>query len=67
MPMSAGLIRTVLMSPLGTWPVSGVRSTRTLKAIRSMRSGLRPYRARGVRAAAELDERARLFLVAQPN
>ncbi|MFH8981266.1 hypothetical protein [Streptomyces varsoviensis] len=55
------------MSPLGTWPVSGVRSTRTLKAIRSMRSGLRPYRARGVRAAAELDERARLFLVAQPN
>ncbi|MBU3865381.1 hypothetical protein KN815_15270 [Streptomyces sp. 4503] len=42
--------------------MTGVKSTRTLKAIRSLRSDLRPYRARGVRAAAELDERARVFL-----
>ncbi|MFI0743082.1 hypothetical protein ACH4PU_34165 [Streptomyces sp. NPDC021100] len=42
--------------------MDGVRSTRTRKAVRSMRSDLRPYRARGLRCAAELDERARLFL-----
>ncbi|MEV7881874.1 hypothetical protein [Streptomyces microflavus] len=35
-----------------------MKSTRTLKAVRSLRS----YRARNVRAAAEPDERARLFL-----
>ncbi|MFI7143154.1 hypothetical protein ACIBQ5_37355 [Streptomyces massasporeus] len=42
--------------------MAGVKSTRTLKAVRSLRSDLRPYRARGVRVAAELDERARIFL-----
>ncbi|MEU0309129.1 hypothetical protein [Streptomyces cyaneofuscatus] len=42
--------------------MTGVKSTRTLKAVRSLRSDLRPYRARNVRVAAELDERARLFL-----
>ncbi|WP_127452968.1 hypothetical protein [Streptomyces sp. B29(2018)] len=51
----------------GTWgraidTMAGVKSTRTLKAVRSLRSDLRPYRARGVRVAAELDERARVFL-----
>lgn len=42
--------------------MAGVRSARTLKAIRSLRSDLRPYRARGVRVATELDERARVYL-----
>ncbi|WP_307627956.1 hypothetical protein [Streptomyces turgidiscabies] len=42
--------------------MAGVKSIRTLKAVRSLRSDLRPYRTRGVRCAAELDERARLFL-----
>lgn len=41
---------------------AGVKSARTLKAVRSLRTDLRPYRARGVRCAAELDERARTFL-----
>ncbi|MFC5724915.1 hypothetical protein ACFP1Z_32690 [Streptomyces gamaensis] len=47
--------------------MAGVKSTPTLKAVRSLRSGLRPYQARGVRCAAELDERARLFLACHPN
>ncbi|MFI8930593.1 hypothetical protein ACIG3E_23300 [Streptomyces sp. NPDC053474] len=42
--------------------MAGVKSARTLKAVRSLRADLRPYRTRGVRCAAELDERARLFL-----
>ncbi|MFD3441645.1 hypothetical protein ACFWU3_29550 [Streptomyces sp. NPDC058685] len=42
--------------------MAGVKSTRTLKAVRSLRGDLSPYRARGVLVAAELDERARLFL-----
>ncbi|MCX5205920.1 hypothetical protein OG897_31390 [Streptomyces sp. NBC_00237] len=42
--------------------MAGVKSTRTLKAVRTLRSDLRPYRSRGVRVAAELDEHARLFL-----
>jgi hypothetical protein len=42
--------------------MAGVKSTRTLKAVRSLRGDLSPYRARGVRCAAELDERARVFL-----
>ncbi|MFI6086063.1 hypothetical protein ACIBBB_34875 [Streptomyces sp. NPDC051217] len=42
--------------------MAGVKSSRTIKAIRSLRGGLRPYRARGVRVAAELDEHARVFL-----
>ncbi|MFF0437513.1 hypothetical protein ACFYU9_35535 [Streptomyces sp. NPDC004327] len=51
----------------GTWgraidTMAGVKSTRTLEAVRSLRADLRPYRARGVRVAAELDERARVFL-----
>jgi len=45
--------------------MAGVKSARTLKAIRSLRSDLRPYRVRGVRCAAELDERARVFLAHQ--
>lgn len=45
--------------------MEGVRSARTLKAVRTLRSDLRPYRARGVRCAAELDERARVFLAHQ--
>ncbi|WP_327591596.1 hypothetical protein [Streptomyces chartreusis] len=47
--------------------MAGVKSTRTLKAVRSLRSDLRPYRSRGVRVAAELDERARRFLAAHPR
>ncbi|WP_275042000.1 hypothetical protein [Streptomyces natalensis] len=39
-----------------------MKSTRTLKAVRSLCSGLRPWRARGVRVAADLDERARVFV-----
>jgi hypothetical protein len=42
--------------------MAGVRSARTLKAVRALRSDLRLYRDRGVRIAAELDERARVFL-----
>ncbi|WNI15324.1 hypothetical protein [Actinacidiphila sp. ITFR-21] len=42
--------------------MAGVKSARTLKAVRSLRGDLRPYRTRGVRVAAELDERARVFL-----
>ncbi|WP_328689946.1 hypothetical protein OHA74_12550 [Streptomyces phaeochromogenes] len=42
--------------------MAGVKSTRTLKAVRSLRGDLRPYRSRGVRVAAELDERARVLL-----
>ncbi|MFI5987574.1 hypothetical protein ACIBEA_42770 [Streptomyces sp. NPDC051555] len=42
--------------------MAGVKSTRTLKSVRTLRSDLRPYRSRGVRVAAELDERARVFL-----
>ncbi|MFI6729721.1 hypothetical protein NRF20_00295 [Streptomyces sp. R-74717] len=47
--------------------MAGVKSARTLNAVRSLRSDLRPYRARGVRCAAELDEHARLFLASHPN
>lgn len=51
----------------GTWQramdhMDGVGSTRTRKAVGSMRRNLRPFRARGIRAAAELDERAEAFL-----
>ncbi|MFB7091169.1 hypothetical protein [Streptomyces sp. NPDC056296] len=45
--------------------MAGVKSARTLKAVRTLRADLRPYRARGVRVAAELDERARIFLTHQ--
>ncbi|WP_198531875.1 hypothetical protein [Streptomyces sp. CNQ431] len=45
--------------------MAGVKSSRTLKAVRTLRSELRPYRDRGVRVAAELDERARVFLAHQ--
>ena len=51
----------------GTWEwaldhMDGVRSARTVKAVRKMRSELSPFRARGLRCAAELDERATAFL-----
>lgn len=36
-----------------------MKSTRTLKAVRTLREDLRPYRTRSVRRTAELDERAR--------
>ncbi|MBT2510038.1 hypothetical protein J7I98_30115 [Streptomyces sp. ISL-98] len=46
--------------------MAGVKSARTLKAVRTLRSDLRPYRARGVQVAAELDERGRDFLAHHP-
>ncbi|MGW6318979.1 hypothetical protein [Streptomyces sp. NPDC055099] len=42
--------------------MKGVHSVRTLKAVKSIRSDLRRFRARGVRPAAELDARATAFL-----
>ncbi|WP_030825960.1 hypothetical protein [Streptomyces hygroscopicus] len=44
--------------------MDGVRSVRTRKAVNRMRSDLAPFRARGVRCAAELEERAVEFLAA---
>ncbi|WP_180930587.1 hypothetical protein [Streptomyces sp. AJS327] len=41
--------------------MTGVRSARTVDAVRTLRSDPRPHRTRGVRVAAQLDERARLF------
>ena len=51
----------------GTWHraldhMDGVRSVRTRKAVSRMRSDLVGFRSRGLRCAAELDERARDFL-----
>ncbi|MFJ4428436.1 hypothetical protein [Streptomyces bobili] len=43
--------------------MDGVRSVRTRKAVHRMRGDLARFRARGLRCAAELDERARDFLV----
>lgn len=42
--------------------MDGVRSTRTRKAITRMRADLARFRARGLRCAADLDERARDLL-----
>ncbi|HEX5566682.1 MAG TPA: hypothetical protein VFY14_07090, partial [Streptomyces sp.] len=42
--------------------MDGVASARTRKAVRNMRRDLAPYRSRGLRCAAELDERAVSFL-----
>ncbi|MFE3149126.1 tol-pal system YbgF family protein [Streptomyces sp. NPDC059218] len=42
--------------------MDGVRSTRTRKAVASMRTDLARFRARGVRSATELDDRASDFL-----
>lgn len=42
--------------------MEGVQSTRTLKAVGNMRRDLSRVRTRGLRCAAELDERARDFL-----
>ncbi|WP_328884943.1 hypothetical protein [Streptomyces sp. NBC_00316] len=42
--------------------VPGVRSMRTRKAVSRMKGDLARFRARGLRCAAELDERARGFL-----
>ncbi|GGT54950.1 Tat pathway signal protein [Streptomyces kurssanovii] len=42
--------------------MDGVRSVRTRKALSRMRGDLARFRARGLRCAAELDERARDFL-----
>ncbi|WP_367141160.1 MULTISPECIES: hypothetical protein [Streptomyces] len=43
--------------------MDGVRSARTRKAITSMRRDIARFRARGVRSATELDERAVGFLI----
>ncbi|MEU9671350.1 hypothetical protein [Streptomyces bobili] len=43
--------------------MDGVYSVRPRKAVRRMRGDLARFRARGLRCAAELDERARDFLV----
>ncbi|WP_274919422.1 hypothetical protein [Streptomyces sp. WZ-12] len=45
--------------------MDGVRSARTRKAVRSLRSDISSYRARGLQCAAELDERAHDFLTHQ--
>ncbi|WP_164764571.1 hypothetical protein [Streptomyces lydicus] len=45
--------------------MDGVRSVRTRKAVGRMRRDLARFRARGLRCAAELDERARDFLAAR--
>ncbi|MEU1015531.1 hypothetical protein [Streptomyces sp. NPDC005898] len=42
--------------------MDGVRSVRTRKAVKNMRGALAPFRTRGLRCAAELDERAIDFL-----
>ncbi|MGW3668548.1 hypothetical protein [Streptomyces sp. NPDC005141] len=42
--------------------MDGVHSVRTRKAVSRMRTDLARFRARGLRCAAELDERARSFL-----
>ncbi|MYZ37907.1 MULTISPECIES: hypothetical protein [unclassified Streptomyces] len=42
--------------------MSGIRSSRTRKAVRSIRADLGRFRARGARPALELDERARTWL-----
>jgi len=42
--------------------MDGVQSARTRKAVGSMRRDLSSFRTRGLRCAAELDERARDFL-----
>lgn len=42
--------------------MTGVHSVRTRKAVKNMRRDLRRFRARGVRPAVELDERATDFL-----
>lgn len=43
--------------------MNGVSSHRTRKAVTNMRADLARFRARGLRGAAELDERARDFLI----
>lgn len=55
------------MSWCNTWgraidTMAGVKAARTPKAVRSLRSDLRPYRARGDGSRAELGERTRIFL-----
>ncbi|MGA5134498.1 hypothetical protein ACPCTO_32370 [Streptomyces olivoreticuli] len=45
--------------------MDGVASVRTRKAVKSMRRDLTRFRARGLRCAAELDERGRDFLTAR--
>ncbi|MFF1700002.1 hypothetical protein ACFVXC_41275 [Streptomyces sp. NPDC058257] len=42
--------------------MSGVHSVRTRKAVKNMRRDLRRFRARGIRPAIELAERATAFL-----
>ncbi|MFB7270657.1 hypothetical protein [Streptomyces sp. NPDC056244] len=51
----------------GTWgqaldSMTGIRSSRTRKAVRSIRADLARFQARGARPALELDERARTWL-----
>ncbi|MGW1278918.1 hypothetical protein ACWD4V_18500 [Streptomyces tsukubensis] len=42
--------------------MTGVRSSQIVKAVRSMRTDLAQFHARGARPAAELDERTRAWL-----
>ncbi|MGW6458730.1 hypothetical protein ACWF94_22915 [Streptomyces sp. NPDC055078] len=42
--------------------MNGIRSSRTIRAVRDMRSTIAPAKARGSRSAADLDERACLWL-----
>lgn len=42
--------------------MSGVHSVRTREAVKNLRRTLRRFRARGIRPAVELTERATLFL-----
>ncbi|GAB2622888.1 Tat pathway signal protein [Streptomyces capparidis] len=42
--------------------MEGVRSARTRKTLRAVRTALHPYRTRGAANAAQLDDRARLIL-----
>jgi hypothetical protein len=42
--------------------MDGIRSGRVRQAVRDMRSGLSPFRSRGVRAAADVDARASSYL-----
>ncbi|MCM2416607.1 hypothetical protein [Streptomyces sp. RKAG293] len=43
--------------------MDAVQSVRTRKAVGRMRTDLARFRARGLRCATELDERARDFLI----
>ncbi|MEW1550499.1 hypothetical protein [Streptomyces tsukubensis] len=46
--------------------MDGIQSARTRKAVTRIRKNLKPFHARGLRAAADLDDRAAGFLHANP-